>query len=239
MAALPGVGLLVKGWRERVAADAGFPFVVLVEQTIGVSLAVTGDALGRGDKWKEELDFIFSTLVVGSIVNFALVWLMAARVASPAGGAAAAAAAAGAGGGWAALKATFPPGHLFQSGNYTAAQRAGTFVVRGYEFAAVGLAAGLFGTWLSNTLVEGRKKRDPTFVANASPPPLLNASAWALHMGFSANARYQALNGMDLVLAKVLPGPAMKLTQTALRTGNNVLGGIGFVLIAKAIGAQK
>lgn len=46
------VGMVLNGWRSRVAADPQFPFKVLME----------------------ELDFVFSTLVVGSILNFILLF---------------------------------------------------------------------------------------------------------------------------------------------------------------------
>ena len=49
------VGMVLNGWRSRIVADPQFPFEVLME----------------------ELDFVFSTLVVGSILNFILMYLLA------------------------------------------------------------------------------------------------------------------------------------------------------------------
>ncbi|XP_028213190.1 probable serine/threonine-protein kinase PBL28 isoform X1 [Glycine soja] len=49
------VGMVLNGWRSRIVADPQFPFKVLME----------------------ELDFVFSTLVVGSILNFILMYLLA------------------------------------------------------------------------------------------------------------------------------------------------------------------
>lgn len=37
---------------------------------------------------------------------------------------------------------------------------------------------------------------------NEAPSILGNASCWALHMGLSANLRYQVLNGLDMVGAR-------------------------------------
>ena len=75
-----------KGWEDRVAADPQFVYKVVVEQVIGVSASVIGDMASRPNWGLNELDFVFATLVVGSIVNFALMYLLA-PTASAVGGA--------------------------------------------------------------------------------------------------------------------------------------------------------
>lgn len=67
-------------------------------------------------------------------------------------------------------------------------------------FAVIGLGAGVIGTSASNGLLILRKKLDPNFeTQNKEPNILMNAGAWAVHMGVSSNVRYQLLNGMDMV----------------------------------------
>ncbi|KAK9290173.1 hypothetical protein L1049_008339 [Liquidambar formosana] len=66
------IGLFLNGWRSRVAADPQFPFKVLMEELVGVSACVLGDMLSRPNFGLNELDFVFSTLIVGSILNFTL-----------------------------------------------------------------------------------------------------------------------------------------------------------------------
>ena len=66
-----------KGWEDRVNADPQFVYKVLVEQVIGVGASVIGDMASRPNWGLNELDFVFATLVVGSIVNFALMYLLA------------------------------------------------------------------------------------------------------------------------------------------------------------------
>lgn len=91
---------------------------------------------------------------------------------------------------------------MFQPGNYSMLDRAGTFVYKGVQFAAVGFVAGLGGTALSNLLLSIRKKMDPKFeIQNEAPPMVLNALTWAGHMGLSSNLRYQTLNGLEFALA--------------------------------------
>ncbi|KAI3829528.1 hypothetical protein L1987_03654 [Smallanthus sonchifolius] len=221
------IGAFLSGWRSRVAADPQFPFKVLMEEVVGVSANVFGDMATRPNFGLNELDFVFSTLVVGSILNFTLMYLLAPTMTS----------------GSAALPSIFansPSSHMFESGAYTLANRLGTFVYKGTQFAAVGFAAGLVGTALSNGLIKMRKKMDPGFESpNKAPPTVLNAVTWAIHMGLSSNLRYQSLNGIEFMLAKGLSPLLFKSSVVGLRLVNNVLGGMTFVMLARLTGSQS
>ncbi|MFS8016080.1 hypothetical protein Hanom_Chr15g01364211 [Helianthus anomalus] len=48
-----------------------------MEEVVGVSATVFGDMVARPNFGLNELDFVFSTLVVGSILNFTLMYLLA------------------------------------------------------------------------------------------------------------------------------------------------------------------
>ena len=48
-----------------------------MEQVIGVGAAVAGDMASRPNYGLNELDFVFSTLIVGSLMNFSLMYLLA------------------------------------------------------------------------------------------------------------------------------------------------------------------
>lgn len=222
-------GLFLKGWRSRVAADPQFPFKVLMEELVGVSACVLGDMASRPNFGLNELDFVFSTLVVGSIMNFTLMYLLASTASAgvvakqlP------------------AIFASCPTSHMFEPGAFTVLERLGTLVYKGAVFATVGLAAGLVGTALSNGLIKLRKKMDPEFeTPNKAPPTLLNAMTWAIHMGISSNLRYQTLNGVEFALAKGLPPLAFKSSVVVLRCLNNILGGMSFVILARMTGSQS
>ncbi|KAI5057910.1 hypothetical protein GOP47_0027925 [Adiantum capillus-veneris] len=220
---------LLKGWNERVNADPQFPFKVLMEQIVGVGASVAGDMASRPNFGLNELDFVFSTLVVGSILNFALMYMLA-----PTSVAASTASMLP------LIFSSCPPGHMFEQGAYSIVDRLGTFVYKGAVFATVGFGAGLFGTFLSNCLIGLRKKMDPKFESqNKAPPTLLNAATWAIHMGVSSNLRYQLINGMEFAVANVLPPPAFKASVFCIRAFNNVLGGYSFVSLARLTGSQK
>jgi hypothetical protein len=132
----------------------------MIEQVIGVSASVIGDMASRPNWGLNELDFVFATLVVGSIVNLLLVFLLAPTASSAAG--------AKLGflqkafgeyylRGWSA-----PTGHMFEPG-FGLGVRAINFAYKGVVFAFIGLCAGLIGTATSNGLLALRKKMDPGF----------------------------------------------------------------------------
>ncbi|XP_010553176.1 PREDICTED: protein RETICULATA-RELATED 3, chloroplastic [Tarenaya hassleriana] len=221
-------GFFIEGWRSRVPADPQFPFKVLMEELVGVSACVLGDMASRPNFGLNELDFVFSTLVVGSIMNFTLMYLLAPTASVSAASQA-----------LPGIFASCPTSHMFEPGNFSLVNRFGTLVYKGVVFAAVGMAAGLVGTALSNGLIMMRKKMDPNFeTPNKAPPPLLNAMTWAVHMGASSNLRYQTLNGVEFVLAKGLPPVVFKTSVVVLRCLNNVLGGMSFVVLARLTGSQ-
>ncbi|CAH9102326.1 unnamed protein product [Cuscuta europaea] len=221
------IGAFLSGWRSRVAADPQFPFKVLMEELVGVTACVIGDMASRPNFGLNELDFVFSTMVVGSIMNFVLMYLLAPTASSASQ----------------ALPSIFsscPPSHMFQPGSYGLVSRAGTLVYKGVLFATVGFAAGLVGTAISNGLIKIRKKMDPSFeTPNKPPPTILNAATWAIHMGVSSNLRYQTLNGVEFVLANSVPALVFKSSVIVLRCVNNVLGGMSFVVLARMTGSQS
>lgn len=220
------VGAFLNGWRSRVAADPQFPFKVLMEEIVGLSACVLGDMASRPNFGLNELDLVFSTLVVCFILNFTLMYILAPTIASSG----------------AALPSIFarcPTSHMFEPGPFSVLDRFGTFVYKGMVFAAVGFTAGLVGTALSNGLLMLRKKLDPTFETNnKAPRTMLNALTWAAQVGLSANLRYQTLNGVEYVLAKGLPSFVFKTSVVVLRVVNNVMGGMSFVILARLTGSQ-
>lgn len=220
------IGAFLKGWRERVAADPQFPFKVLMEELVGVSACIVGDMASRPNFGLNELDFVFSTMVVGSILNLLLMYILAPT--SPSLSQA-----------LPSIFANSPTSHMFEPGSFTLMDRFGTFVYKGALFAAAGFAAGLVGTAISNGLIEARKRMDPEFeTPNKPPPTLLNASAWALQLGVSSNLRYQGLNAVEFLLERRLPLSVFKALVVVLRCLNNVAGGMSFVAVARWTGSQ-
>ena len=188
-----------KGWKDRVSADPQFAYKVLVEQIIGVGAAVLGDMSTRPNWGINELDFVFSTLIVGSLMNFLLMYLLAPVAAPAAGGAAVSRGLGKLFDEKTLLNMGAPGGHVFERG-FSMKGRAINMAFKSFTFGIIGFAAGLAGTCISNGLIAVRKRCDPQFVSqNESPNVLLNSMAWTVHMGISSNIRYQLLNGFDMV----------------------------------------
>ncbi|KZV29657.1 hypothetical protein F511_00935 [Dorcoceras hygrometricum] len=221
------IGAFINGWRSRVAADPQFPFKVLMEELVGLSSCVIGDMASRPNFGLNELDFVFSTLVVGSILNVVLMYLLAPTLSSSIQS-------------LPGIFANSPASHMFEPGPFSLVNRLGTCIYKGALFSAVGFAAGLVGTGISNGLINMRKKMDPNFETPNNPPPMvLNATTWAIHMGVSSNLRYQTLNGVEFALAKGFPPFLFKTSVVFLRCLNNVLGGMSFVVLARLTGSQS
>jgi len=234
---------LLAGWAARVAADPQFPYKVLVEQVIGVGAAVLGDMSSRPNWGLGELDFVFSMLVVGSILNFSLMYLLA-PVAAAKGAASLSASSSTAAlvgrlvSGAPLAKLNAPVGHMFESGSFSLASRTLNALYKGGVFAAVGFGAGVAGTTTSNALLAIRERLGHPS-PNKAPAVLANAGCWAAHMGVSSNLRYQALNGLDAALAPLLPPNVFRLWSVAVRCANNVAGGMSFVFLARLLGVQE
>lgn len=91
---------------------------------------------------------------------------------------------------------------------------------------------------ISNTLLAVRNAVGYP-MQNENPNVALSSLTWGTHMAVSSNMRYQLLNGMDHLLIKSAPVNVFKVVTVIARTGNNVLGGLSFVALAKAVGVQK
>ncbi|OIV98529.1 hypothetical protein TanjilG_12115 [Lupinus angustifolius] len=221
------LGLFVEGWRSRVGADPQFPFKVLMEELVGVPACIVGDMASRPNFGFNELDLVLSTLVVGSIISFTVMYLLAptpsiSSTTLP------------------SIFATSPKSHMFEPGLFSLMDRFGTLVYKGSILAVAGLAAGLVGTLLSNGLTKMRVKLEENVgPTKKSPPIVLNALTWAAHMGISTNLRYQSLNGIEFVLERGLSPSVFKSCVLVLRVLNNVLGGMSFVVLARLTGAQS
>ncbi|MCO5546595.1 hypothetical protein L7F22_000024 [Adiantum nelumboides] len=217
-----------EGWKERVCADPQFPFKILTEEIIGVAASVFGDMSCRPGFGLGELDFVFSNLIVCAIVNFALMYVLAPTSATAVGG-----------GSLPGMFSCCPPGHMWEMGAYSLAQRMGTFVYKGTLFATVGFGAGLVGTALSTMILNVRRQVDPSFsLQNPPPPTLLNACTWALQLGVSSNSRYQLLNGLEFGLEGVMNPSIFKGLVFVIRSLNNVVGGMSFMMMARLTGSQ-
>lgn len=130
------------GTSDFYTSDCRFTVLMLL-QVLGVGAAVLGDMSSRPNWGLNELDFVFSTLIVGSIMNFALMYLLA-----PTGAKAGAALPKGL---IAKLfdertltKMGAPGGHIFEKG-FSMGGRAINLMYKTVMFGTIGFIAGLAG----------------------------------------------------------------------------------------------
>lgn len=212
------------GWMKRCAADAEFPFKVLMELTVGLGLSSSGMIAARGKDILKELDFAICDIAVGAAVNFLLVYLLTPTFAPPG----------------AKLSAVARlPANVFIAGQHSLPSRLGTFLYKGGLFGVCGFFAALAGTAASQGLIAIRRVVAPDAMVNSELPNVLaTASAWAGFMALSANPRYQAIAGVERALFTFAPDTAAKVGSALLRTGNNVVGGASWVWWARYVGLQ-
>ncbi|RZC80744.1 hypothetical protein C5167_043326 [Papaver somniferum] len=192
-----------------------------MEEIVGVSACALGDMTSLPNFGLNELDFVFSTLVVGSILNFVLMYLLAPTMGSTSS----------------SLPSIFVrciQSHMFEPGMFTLLDRFGTLVYKGAVFVVVGVAVGLVGTVLTT------KKMDPNFETTNKPSStLLIAMTWETHMCLSSNFSYQTPNGIEFLIEKGLPPVVFKGSVFLSGCMNNVLGGVSFVNLERLTGSQK
>lgn len=210
------------GWARRCAADAEFPFKVLMELTVGVGLSASGMIAARGKNIIKELDFALCDIAVGGTLNFILVYLLTpVATAVPVS----------------SMLARLPS-NIFVAGQYSLGARAAGFAYKGALFACAGFAGSMIANTASRGLLAIRTKLAPDTKAPPMPHLLVTSAAWAGFMIFSANPRYQAVAGMERALFAFAPDALAKSGSGALRTVNNIAGGAIWVWWARFLGLQ-
>ncbi|OMP01102.1 hypothetical protein COLO4_12157 [Corchorus olitorius] len=104
---------------STVAANPQFPFKVIIEEFVRVSACVVGGMASRPNFGLNELNFVFSTLIVGSILNSTLMYLLAPTTSSSSTSSSR----------LPSIFASCPRSHMFELGTYTLMNRFGTFVL--------------------------------------------------------------------------------------------------------------
>jgi hypothetical protein len=107
--------------------------------------------------------------------------------------------------------------HIFQEGDFTFAQRIGCYLAKGKFYALVGALSCTFSMALALLLSGQMELFTPVYLFRA-------LMTGALHMGISANTRYQIVNGIERVLYRLLPQNAARLASVGTRLSNNLMG---------------
>jgi hypothetical protein len=151
--------------------------------------------------------------------DLALVWCLAPTSAAKEGDAAAAAA-----------QDPAQMAHCFQPGDFTVAQRALCWVRKWRLYSVIGCAAAVLSMALTGVV-----SRDASLLA--APRLARAALTGCLHLGISANSRYQLVNGAEVLMYRSLPTGVARVGSVALRFANNCLGARLWIALSAALAA--
>ncbi|KAK1312048.1 hypothetical protein QJS10_CPA07g00104 [Acorus calamus] len=226
--------------RNRMLADPAFLFKVGTEIVIDTCCATFAEVQKRGKDFWAEFELYAADILVGLVVNVALVGLLApyARIgqASTSNGFLGRMSRA-----YGAL-----PSSVFEAERpgcrFSVQQRIGTYFYKGVLYAAVGFACGIIGQGIANAIMTAKRSIKQSEDDIPVPPLVKSAALWGVFLAVSSNTRYQIINGLERLvetspIARQVPPAAMAFT-VGVRFANNVYGGMQFVDWARWSGCQ-
>lgn len=226
--------------RNRMLADPSFLFKLGTEIIIDSCCATFAEIQKRGKDFWAEFELYAADLLVGLVVNVALVSMLApyARFGQPSS-------AKGFFGRMAQMYGALPSS-VFEAERpgfrYSLQQRIGTYFYKGVLYGSVGFACGIVGQGIANMIMTAKRSVNKSEDDIPVPPLIKSAALWGVFLAISSNTRYQIVNGLERLVesspvAKSIPLVAMAFT-VGVRFANNVYGGMQFVDWARWSGVQ-
>lgn len=227
--------------RNRMLADPSFLFKVGTEIIIDSCCATFAEVQKRGKDFWAEFELYAADLLVGVVVDIALVGLLApyARIGRPS---------VSRGGLFGGLKQACAalPSSVFEAERpgcrFSVQQRIATYFYKGVLYGSVGFGCGLIGQGIANMIMNAKRSITKSDEGVPVPPLIQSAALWGVFLAVSSNTRYQIINGLESLveaspLAKQVPPVALAFT-VGVRFANNIYGGMQFVDWAKLSGVQ-
>ncbi|XP_020252461.1 protein RETICULATA, chloroplastic-like [Asparagus officinalis] len=227
-------------FRNLMLADPSFLFKVGTEIIIDTCCATFAEVQKRGKDFWAEFELYTADLLVGTVVNIALVAMLApyARIGRPS-------ASKGFLGRMARAYGALPSS-VFEAERpgckFSVRQRIETYVYKGFLYGSVGFVCGLIGQGIANLIMTAKRTVKKSEEDVPIPPLLKSATLWGVFLAVSSNTRYQIINGLERLveaspMARRAPPVAMAFT-VGVRFANNVYGGMQFVDWARCSGVQ-
>ncbi|KAG5037680.1 hypothetical protein AAZX31_07G130300 [Glycine max] len=226
--------------RNRMLADPAFLFKIGSEIVIDTCCATFAEIQKRGKDFWAEFELYLADLLVGLVVNVALVGMLApyARIGKPS-------ISSGFLGRMQKAYAALPSS-VFEAERpgcrFSVQQRLGTYFYKGIMYGAVGFGCGIIGQGIANLIMTAKRSIKTSEEDIPVPPLVKSAALWGVFLAISSNTRYQIVNGLERLveaspLAKQVPPVALAFT-VGVRFANNVYGGMQFVDWARWSGVQ-
>ncbi|KAF1882683.1 hypothetical protein Lal_00002863 [Lupinus albus] len=228
--------------RNRMLADPSFLFKVGTEIVIDSCCATFAEVQKRGKDFWDEFELYASDLLVGLVVDIALVGMLApyARIGKPSVSVSNGLL------GHIQHACAALPSSVFEAERpgckFSTQQRIATLFYKGALYGSVGFGCGLIGQGIANMIMNAKRSFKKSEEDIPVPPLLQSAALWGFFLAVSSNVRYQVINGLERIVetspvSKKVPLIAMAFT-VGVRFGNNVYGGMQFLDWAKLSGVQ-
>ncbi|KAI3985369.1 hypothetical protein MKX01_033683 [Papaver californicum] len=226
--------------RNRMLADPAFLFKVGTEIVIDSCCATFAEVQKRGKDFWSEFELYVADLLVGIVVNIALVGMLAPYVRFGQ-----VSASQGLFGrmqhAYAAL-----PSSVFEverpGCRFSVQQRIATYFYKGLMYGAVGFGCGLVGQGIANFIMTTKRSINKSEDDIPVPPLIKSAALWGVFLAVSSNTRYQVVNLLERLVetspvGKRIPPVSLGFT-VGIRFANNVYAGMQFVDWARWSGCQ-
>ncbi|KAK3135298.1 hypothetical protein QOZ80_5BG0417230 [Eleusine coracana subsp. coracana] len=237
-----------QGFRERLLADPKFLQRLAIEEAISITTTLLAQYERRKERFFEEIDYVLTDTIRGSVVDFFTVWLPAPTISVLQY------ADEGSGQRLEFVKGLFGslPDNAFQKNilgqDWNLNQRVAAVLIGGLKLASVGFISSI-GAGVSSDLVyvaRGMVKPSGNVESGRKRTPIWKSAAvYSCFLGTSANLRYQVIAGLleyrlgeSLVTYYNQPLLASLLSFVA-RTANSYWGTQQWVDLARYTGIQK
>ncbi|KAI3873609.1 hypothetical protein MKW92_037801 [Papaver armeniacum] len=227
--------------RNRMLADPAFLFKVGTEIVIDSCCATFAEVQKRGKDFWAEFELYVADLLVGIVVNIALVGMLAPYVRIGQASAASQGLFGRMQHAYAAL-----PSSVFEverpGCRFSVQQRIATYFYKGLMYGAVGFGCGLVGQGIANFIMTTKRSIKKSEEDIPVPPLIKSAALWGVFLAVSSNTRYQVVNLLERLVetspvGKRVPPVALAFT-VGIRFANNVYAGMQFVDWARWSGCQ-
>ncbi|XP_051227034.1 protein RETICULATA-RELATED 6, chloroplastic [Lolium perenne] len=188
-----------QGFRERLLADPKFLNRLAIEEGISITTAVLAQYEKRKGRFFEEIDYVLTDTIRGSVVDFFTVWLPAPTISLLS------IADNGSGESLELVRGLLGslPDNAFQKGivgqNWDINQRVASVLMGGLKLAGVGYVSSIGAEVASEVLYAARRVLRPSATMEAErarAPIWKSAAVYSGFLGTSANLRYQVIAGL-------------------------------------------
>ncbi|KAJ4751031.1 hypothetical protein LUZ62_085436 [Rhynchospora pubera] len=238
-----------QGFRERLLADPKFLHRLAIEEAISITTTLLAQYEKRKGRFWEEIDYVLTDTIRGSVVDFFTVWLPAPTISflsyandsSPIENLEL----------LKGLIGSFPDNAFQKSAvgtDWNLTQRVASVLVGGMKLAGVGIISSFGAGMASDALYGVRRFLNPSIASRdvrRRTPIFKSAAVYGCFLGTSANLRYQVIAGLvehrfsDYLISYYNQPFLANVLSFVVRTINSYWGTQQWIDLARYTGIQK